>query len=290
MPAPFLRGQASRNTMTALGVHVALAFDDGFWAPAYVTMRSICLSSRQPREPVFYLTHTGLSEAYETNLQRIGEEFGAKLRFYNLLEDSAYSGLSPRMRVSSFYPAVIYMRVVFERLVFIDRDVRVRAPIEEPLEADPNGQPMGAVQGISARRAMHGRELHWALVPAGSEQIVDLQGAAVNAVRGDPFVLPAGVDRLEMPEEALPVEKSGGERPALDPVPVGVDAEIAGYPGARRIETPFAGGRLARPGIAIRIVAMGAPCRGGAGGRDRGHPAAFEADKPPARPLCRRED
>ncbi len=32
---------------TDTAIHIALTFDDGFWAPAFATMRSIALSSRR---------------------------------------------------------------------------------------------------------------------------------------------------------------------------------------------------------------------------------------------------
>ena len=28
-------------------IHIALTFDDSYWAPAYATMRSICLTTRR---------------------------------------------------------------------------------------------------------------------------------------------------------------------------------------------------------------------------------------------------
>ena len=52
-------------------IHVALTFDDGYWAPAYTTMRSICMVSHRPTEIVFHVMHVGLSERHKADLAAV---------------------------------------------------------------------------------------------------------------------------------------------------------------------------------------------------------------------------
>ena len=64
-------------------IHIALTFDDNFWAPAYALMRSVCLFTRRRRDLVFHLCHRTLLPAHQTDLEGIAEEFGGTcfLRF-----------------------------------------------------------------------------------------------------------------------------------------------------------------------------------------------------------------
>ena len=49
--------------MSGEKIHVVLTFDDNFWAPAYATMRSICLASRQRGNLTFHVCTTALTVA-----------------------------------------------------------------------------------------------------------------------------------------------------------------------------------------------------------------------------------
>ncbi|AKR56752.1 hypothetical protein XM25_13300 [Devosia sp. H5989] len=138
-------------------IHVALTFDDRYWAPAYATMRSICLVSRRRADLVFHLMHMGLSEEHRQLLLPITEEYGAELRFYDLEADPALLDqvrqLPPvRHRHLNFSP-MVYIRLFLtgivpadvERLIYIDSDMMVRAPIEELFELDLMDHPVAAV-------------------------------------------------------------------------------------------------------------------------------------------------
>ncbi len=41
--------------MPQVQLHIALSFNDKFWAPAYAVMRSICLTSTRRKDIVFHL-------------------------------------------------------------------------------------------------------------------------------------------------------------------------------------------------------------------------------------------
>lgn len=138
-------------------IHIALTFDDRYWAPAYATMRSICLVTKRRADIVFHLMHIGLSEDHRQALLPITSEYGAKLEFYDLEANPALMDrvreLPPvRHRHLNFSP-MVYIRLFLTdivpaevtRLIYIDCDMMVRAPIEELYELDLEGHPIAAV-------------------------------------------------------------------------------------------------------------------------------------------------
>ncbi len=147
-------------------IHLALAFDDNFWAPAYATMRSVCLASRRRQELVFHLCHPALRRNSIVDLERIGTEFGATLVHHDLDADPDYRHFAASLPHTRHISAVMYARMLFDRiipkevdrLIYLDCDVLARAPIEELAEADLQGRPLGAVKELNAWRFTHGRD------------------------------------------------------------------------------------------------------------------------------------
>jgi lipopolysaccharide biosynthesis glycosyltransferase len=147
-------------------IHIALTFDDGFWAPAYATMRSICLSSRRPRDVVFHLIHTGLASEHRQALSAIETEFGATLDHIALDEHAAYRALVADLPMAPPFTPIIYARLLIDKLlpgvtrvVYLDCDMMVRAPIEALGEIDLGGKPIAAVLDANRHYHMLGRDL-----------------------------------------------------------------------------------------------------------------------------------
>lgn len=135
-------------------IHIALAFDDNFWAPAYAVMRSACLSTRRRSDLVFHLLHMPISDAHKHDLEGISREFGATLVYYPLAESELFDFFVAGMPASTQWPSVVYSRLLLAdllpadiaRVIYLDCDMMVRRPIEELFEVDLGGKPVGAVQ------------------------------------------------------------------------------------------------------------------------------------------------
>lgn len=147
-------------------IHIALTFDDSFWAPAYATMRSAALASARPGDLVFHLLHKGLSVASRRELDAVTAEFGVTLRDYPLDADPVFAeirrGFSFRYRFNDMVLArLIFDRLLprdVERLIYIDCDVMVRAPIEDLWNTDLEGRPLGGISDPHRHRVMLGRD------------------------------------------------------------------------------------------------------------------------------------
>ena len=148
-------------------IHIALTFDDSFWAPAYTLMRSICLSTKRKTDLVFHLLHRPLSPEHRADLDKISTEYGAVLRYYPLDQSAVFTRFVETMPESAQWPKVVYARLLLprllpddvERVIYLDCDMMVRRPIEALFEADLAGQPLGAVADsispfIAGRRDM----------------------------------------------------------------------------------------------------------------------------------------
>lgn len=150
-------------------IHIALTFDDGYWAPAYTTMRSICMVSHRPTDIVFHLMHVGLSERHKADLAAVTAEFGARLVYYDLdvlgILKERIAKL-PRVGMHINTP-IVYTRLfltdivpkTIERLIFIDSDMMVRAPIETLYELDLDGFPIAAASDPYRTGFQTGRDL-----------------------------------------------------------------------------------------------------------------------------------
>ncbi|WEK04030.1 MAG: glycosyltransferase family 8 protein [Candidatus Devosia phytovorans] len=134
-------------------LHIALCFDDGFWAPAYAVMRSICLSTKRRRDLVFHLIHLPLAAEYKSDLDQIASEYGATLRYYPLAEIPAFETFVTGMPASAQWPKIVYARLMLgsllpanvSKVVYLDCDMMVRKPIEQLIAMELGGHPLGAV-------------------------------------------------------------------------------------------------------------------------------------------------
>ncbi|GGA41103.1 glycosyltransferase family 8 protein [Pelagibacterium lentulum] len=144
----------SSNRSSSSHIHVALAFDGNFWAPAFATMRSVCLFTTRREDLVFHLCCKGISNRQRQRLDNIGREFGASLVWHDLDTDqrfqSALSGLKDSRRLGT----VIYARLMLdyfipqsaERAIYLDCDVMVREAIERLYNSPLDGRALGAVR------------------------------------------------------------------------------------------------------------------------------------------------
>jgi lipopolysaccharide biosynthesis glycosyltransferase len=131
---------------------MVLAFDDGFWAPAYATMRSVCISTRRRADLRFHLFHWKLAADHKALLDDIAREYGATLVHTALDADPGLVALISALPASEKFPPVIYARLLMDRLLppeverfaYLDADLYVRAPIENLLGIDLEGRTLAA--------------------------------------------------------------------------------------------------------------------------------------------------
>lgn len=149
-------------------MHVVLAFDDNFWAPAYATMRGICLSSRRKGDLVFHLFHLRLRAERLPVLKRIESEFDARLHFTALEDNDAFREMLTHLpERSGPVREIAYSRLLADhylppeatRFVYADCDMLLKAPIERLFDLDLKGKAMAAVQDIYGLRHMAKRNL-----------------------------------------------------------------------------------------------------------------------------------
>lgn len=153
-------------TTTNDPIHIALTFDDGYWAPAFATMRSICLHTHRRSDLVFHLCHRPLSETSRTDLLMIEEEFGASLRFYDLTENEEFLQLIAELPYHRRMTNIVYARIMLDRLlpaevkrvIYLDCDMMVMAPMEKLAELDLQGHAIAAVEEPSALQIANGRD------------------------------------------------------------------------------------------------------------------------------------
>lgn len=150
-------------------IHIALAFDDNFWAPAYAVMRSVCLNTTRRADLLFHLCHDGLSAEHRADLDKITTEFGAALRDYPLAENASFNAICRDLPVPKRLHPVIYARLLLnvllpaevERVIYLDCDTMVIAPIELLWDIDLNAKTLGAVPDA------------WKLLQAGGRDMVE---------------------------------------------------------------------------------------------------------------------
>ncbi|MGV8831468.1 MAG: glycosyltransferase family 8 protein [Devosia sp.] len=157
----------SGKGMAGTPLHIVLTFDDGFWAPAYATMRSVCLFTHRRTDLVFHLCHRTLQPAHKADLELIAQEFGATLKFYDLDNSSLFSDIAARMPENKRLSNIVYARLVIDRLlppevtrlVYLDCDMMVRDRIERLIEIDLDGRAIAAVRDTSGAFITGGRDL-----------------------------------------------------------------------------------------------------------------------------------
>ena len=136
-------------------IEIALTFDDGFWAPCYATMRSICLTTHHPEQLRFHLLHHALAPSHLEALQSIERDYGAQLNFIDLDAGGALKeriAAFPRPRLMRF-STVIYARLFLaelldasiERVLYLDCDVFVRTALDPLFFMDMQGNALAAV-------------------------------------------------------------------------------------------------------------------------------------------------
>lgn len=154
-------------TSVKSSLHIVLAFDGGYWAPAYATMRSICLTSTRRVDLVFHLCCYGLTPDQRADLEAIKAEFGAHLEWHDLDRNEQFQTALSNLKDSKRLGTVIYARLMLEaflpetaeRAVYIDCDVMVLEAIECLWDVDLNGRTIGAVRDPWGLLHAGGRDL-----------------------------------------------------------------------------------------------------------------------------------
>lgn len=148
-------------------IHIVLTFDDNFWAPAYAAMRSVCLYTHRRADLVFHLCHRPLLPDHRAALESISDEFGARLMWYDLDRSELFKDIAERMPYNKRLTNIVYARLVIDRLLdssvtkvlYLDCDIFVKAPIEGLYDIDMQGHPIAAVPDAFAARITLGRDL-----------------------------------------------------------------------------------------------------------------------------------
>ena len=148
-------------------IHVALTFDDNYWAPAYAVMRSICLFTHRRSDLVFHLFQRGVSPAHQTDLEAIATEFGAHLKRYDLDTTTAFADIADRVKTSRRLSNVVYARLLIdrllppevERIIYLDCDTMVRDSIEDLYDIDMGNHPIAAVRDTTGAFIVGGRDI-----------------------------------------------------------------------------------------------------------------------------------
>lgn len=148
-------------------IHVALTFDDNYWAPAYAVMRSICLFTHRRSDLVFHLFQRGVSPAHQADLEEIATEFGARLSRYDLDTTTAFADIANRVKTSRRLSNVVYARLLIDRLlppevervIYLDCDTMVRDSIEDLYEIDMENYPIAAVRDTTGAFIVGGRDI-----------------------------------------------------------------------------------------------------------------------------------
>ncbi|WP_158626080.1 glycosyltransferase family 8 protein [Arsenicitalea aurantiaca] len=148
-------------------IHIALTFDDNFWAPAFAVMRSVCITSREPKSLVFHLCHDRLSVEHRRDLDAIATEFGAQLEHYPLESHGQFNALCRGLPVHPRLHTVMYARLLLDhivpaevqRIVYLDCDTMVLEPIEDLFDTELHGMPVAAVPDPMRLLHMLGRDM-----------------------------------------------------------------------------------------------------------------------------------
>ncbi len=144
--------------MAERALHIALTFDDRFWAPAYASMRSVCVSTRRRADLVFHLCHQGLQAAHRADIDTLAAQYGVTIRHYPLEQNDVLSDALKHLPRSGTprWTEIVYARLFIhrilpaevKRLVYLDCDVFVRRPVEELFDLDLEDRVFGAVEAV----------------------------------------------------------------------------------------------------------------------------------------------
>lgn len=148
-------------------IHIALAFDDNFWAPAYAVMRSICISTTRRADLVFHLLHMPLLPEHRSDIEKISQEYPAQIVWHDLSADTRFDVFVEDLPISTRWPRVVYARLMLgtlmpadaKRVIYLDCDTMVRWPIEQLFEAEMDGLPVAAVRDAQATMVIGVRDV-----------------------------------------------------------------------------------------------------------------------------------
>lgn len=148
-------------------IHVVLTFDDDFWAPAYTVMRSICLTTFRRKDLVFHLLHDDLRPERAADLERITEEFGARVARYELSDNAEFNAICRQLPVDRRLHVVMYARLLLDRIlpagigrvIYLDSDTMALTAIEHLYEQEMDGHPIAAVSDPRRTFNMMGRDM-----------------------------------------------------------------------------------------------------------------------------------
>ena len=151
----------------AQSIHIALTFDDNFWAPACAVIRSTLLSTKRRADLVFHLVVLGISSEHLADLNAVAEEFGVSFIYYQLGDYPDFLRVCGDLRGHKRFPPVSYARLILdrilppsvERVIYLDCDTFVIAPIEMLFEQDMQGNPIAGVSDPFAMHIMMGRDM-----------------------------------------------------------------------------------------------------------------------------------
>jgi lipopolysaccharide biosynthesis glycosyltransferase len=150
-------------------IEIAVAFDDNFWAPAYATMRSVCLTTHR-RDIRFHILHTALNTQHLAAIESLAAEYGVMLNFIDLEKTEILGeriAQFPRIKMRRFHP-IIYARLFLgdllepgiSRVLYLDCDTFVRHPIEKLFEIDLAGKAIAAVRQPDRLHCIAGTDLN----------------------------------------------------------------------------------------------------------------------------------
>lgn len=150
-----------------MSMHIALTFDDNFWAPAFATMRSVCLFTPKREELVFHLCHRTLTPEHKADLEAIRDEFPVTLVWHALDQMDMFTDIAARMPESERFPSIVYARLLIDRLVgdgvdrvlYLDCDTMVRDDVKRLFDLDLEGNAIAAVRDISGAHITSGRDM-----------------------------------------------------------------------------------------------------------------------------------
>lgn len=148
-------------------LHVVLTFDDNFWAPAFAVGRSICLTTTRKTDVVLHLLHDGLKPERRRDFAALAEEFGCQVHHYELSDNAEFNTICRTLPVDKRLHTVMYARLLVDRilppdvsrLIYLDCDTLVLAPIERLLGWDLEGKAIGAVGDPLRMVNMLGRDI-----------------------------------------------------------------------------------------------------------------------------------
>ena len=133
-------------------IHIALCFDDGWWAPAYATARSVCIATGRRRDLVFHLVHSKLTAEHRREFEAIETEYGATIIDYDLsktdiLEERVKAFpqfVRHRLNPIVYSRLFLHLLIPSERVIYLDADIMVRFPIERLYEMDLEDHALAA--------------------------------------------------------------------------------------------------------------------------------------------------